>query len=182
VLGEPAWHRPGKWRWLDRLLVPGCGERGAGPPGPIRRVTQHLQAGLLSGHQLDAGWPVGGVGRGQRTLGEQPGLRLGRDVGLVAVALVRAGLAGMARLRVDGGAHPILGNLAGDPPGPRPLARLHILAGNQREQRHRLGLLGGKLDTLHRRQHRQRIVDQPGDQRLPGLGSSQAHTGLPGWS
>ena len=50
-----------------------------------------------------------------------------------------------------------------------PLARLDVLAGDQRQQRDRLALLGGKLDIGHSVEHGQRIVDQPRHQRLGGL-------------
>jgi hypothetical protein len=43
------------------------------------------------------------------------------------------------------------------------------LAGHQRQQRDRLGLLGVKLDLGHCPKHGQRVVDQPRHQRLGGL-------------
>jgi hypothetical protein len=63
----------------------------------------------------------------------------------------------------------VAGDPPGDPEGPRPLARLHVLAGDQRQQRHRLGLPGAQLGVGHRREHGQRVVDQPRYQRLGGL-------------
>src|SRR6266704_3416736 len=117
-------HRRGKRRRLDRLEMLGGPKRRAGLPAAVGRVTQDFQARLLVVEQLDAGRPVCGVRCGQRALGEQPRLRLGRDMGLVAVPPGRAGLAGMARLRVDGGDHPVAGDPPGDPEGPRPLASL----------------------------------------------------------
>jgi hypothetical protein len=74
----------------------------------------------------------------------------------------------MAGLRIDGGDDPVLGDPAGDPPGPGPLARLDVLAGHQRQQRHRLGLLSAQLQVSHRVEHGQRVVDQPRHQRLGG--------------
>jgi hypothetical protein len=132
-------------------------------------VTQYLKARLLTCQQLDPGGPIGGVGGRQRTLGHQPGLGFGGNVALVAVALVGAGLAGVAGLGVDGGEHPILGDLAGDPPGAWPITLFDVLAGHQRQQRDRLGLLSLQLKVGDRRKHRQRVVDQPRHQRLPGL-------------
>jgi hypothetical protein len=49
--------------------------------------------------------------------------------------------------------------------GPRPLARLHVLAGDQHQQR-------------HRREHGQRVVDQPRYQRLLGVGVVPVAVGL----
>ena len=65
----------------------------------------------------------------------------------------------MAGLRIDRGDHPVGGDPAGDPPAFRPLARLHVLAGDQRQQCDRLGLLD--LHVVDHRKHRQRVVDQP---------------------
>jgi hypothetical protein len=75
----------------------------------------------------------------------------------------------MAGLRIDGGDHPVGGDLAGDPPRSRPLAWLDVLAGDQRQQRDRLTLLGAKLDIGHSVEHGQCVVDQPRHQRLGGL-------------
>jgi len=99
-------------------------------------------------------------------------------VALIAVAPLGAGLAGVARLRIDGGDHPILGDLAGDPPGPRPITRFDILAGHQRQQRDRLGLLIVQVDLADRLEHRQRVIHQPRHQRLPGLGVVPGAVGL----
>jgi hypothetical protein len=74
------------------------------------------------------------------------------------------------RLRIDGGDHPVLGDPLGDPPAPGPLARLDVLAGDQGQQRRRLGLLSVQLEVGHCREHRQRVTDQPRHQRLLGLG------------
>ena len=52
---------------------------------------------------------------------------------------------------------------------PRPLAWLDVLAGHQRQQRHRLDLLLLQLLVGDHRQQRQRVVDQPRHQRLSGL-------------
>jgi hypothetical protein len=88
----------------------------------------------------------------------------------------------MAGLGVDDRDHPLGGDLAGDPPASRPLTRLDVLAGDQRQQRHRLGLLLTQLQVGHRVEHGQGVVDQPRHQRLGGLRVIQAHTGLPGRS
>jgi hypothetical protein len=75
----------------------------------------------------------------------------------------------MPGLWVDGGDDPIPRDPAGDPPGSWPRARLDVLAGHQRQQRHRLGLLITQLRIGDRRQRHQRVVDQPRHQRLLGL-------------
>jgi hypothetical protein len=90
-------------------------------------------------------------------------------VALVAVTTCRAGLSGMPGLRVDGGDDPIPGDPTGDLPAPRPLAGLDILAGDQRQQRDRLGLGGVKPDIGQDAEHGQRVIDQPRHQRLGGL-------------
>jgi hypothetical protein len=84
----------------------------------------------------------------------------------------------MAGLGVDGGDHSVLGDPAGDPPRSGPLAGLDVLAGDQRQQRDRLGLLGVKLDIGHCPEHGQRVVDQSRYQRLGGLGVVPGTFGL----
>jgi len=56
------------------------------------------------------------------------------------------------------------------------------LAGDQRQQRHRLGLLIVQVNLGHCPEHGRGVVDQPRHQRLGGLKVVQAHTGLPGRS
>jgi hypothetical protein len=65
----------------------------------------------------------------------------------------------MARLRVDRGDDPIFGDPPGHPPRPWPIARLDVLTGDQRQQRHRLGLLRVQLQVGHSVEHGQRVVD-----------------------
>jgi hypothetical protein len=60
----------------------------------------------------------------------------------------------MAGLRVHGGDHPIRCDPAGDLPASWPLAWLDVLAGDQGQQRDRLGLLAADLDLGHGREHR----------------------------
>jgi len=67
----------------------------------------------------------------------------------------------MPGLRIDRRDHPVGGDPAGDPPASRPLAWLDVLAGDQRQQRDRLALLGAKLDIGHSVEHGQCVVDQP---------------------
>jgi hypothetical protein len=148
VDGEPARHRALERDRLDRLEVAGGTQRRAGLPTAVGRISQHLKARLLTSQQPDPGGSVGRGGGGKRALGHQPGLGLGGDVGLVTVAFVGAGLAGMAGLGVDDGDDPILGDPPGDPPRAGALARLDILAGHQRQQRDRLGLLVAQLQAV----------------------------------
>ena len=70
----------------------------------------------------------------------------------------------------------------GDPQAARPLARLHIVPGDQGEQRDRLGVLAAQLQILDRRQHPQRVVEQAGDQRLALLWVVPVAGGLAGRS
>jgi hypothetical protein len=99
-------------------------------------------------------------------------------VGLVAVTPLCAGLAGMPCLRVDGGDDPVLGNPPCNPPRPGPLAWLDVLAGDQGQQRDRLGLLGVQIHIRHCRQQRQGVVDQSRHQRLGGRGIVPGTVGL----
>jgi hypothetical protein len=90
----------------------------------------------------------------------------------------------MAGIRVDGGDDPILSDLAGDPEAPigpiGALGGLHVLAGDQRQQRDRgLGPLVGRR-VGDRFDQRACVVDQGRHQRVLGLGSSQSIWGLPG--
>jgi hypothetical protein len=101
VDGEPTRQRALQPDRLDRLGVAGRPQGRAGGTRPVAAVAQHLQAGLLTGQQLQAGRPVRGVGGGQRALGHQPRLGLGGEVALGAVAPLGVGVAGMAGLRID---------------------------------------------------------------------------------
>jgi hypothetical protein len=104
-----------------------------------------------------------------------PTFGFGGDVGLGAVTPVRAGLAGMARLRIDGGDHPISCDLASDPPPARPLTRLDILACHQRQQRDRLGLLVIQSHVADRLEHTSASLTSPDTSAWVACGSSQAH-------
>ena len=77
----------------------------------------------------------------------------------------------MPRVRVNGGHHPVAADLAGDPPPPvRPVAalsRLHVLPGDQRQQRHRLRRLLLQISRHECVQDRGRVIDQRRHQRIP---------------
>ena len=109
-------------------------------------------------------------GPGQLLIGDDPGLRVRRQMRPVAVAAGLRRLAGMPGIRVDGADHAILGDLAGDPPPPvgavGALGGLDILPGDQGQQRQRGG--GGliQLRVPERRYQGVGVVDQGGDQRV----------------
>ena len=76
----------------------------------------------------------------------------------------------MPRLRVHCGDHAVFGDLAGDPPPPvRAVAAfggLHVLPGDQRQQRHRGGCPAHRGPALQHRDQRVRVVHQRRDQRV----------------
>ena len=151
VDGEPAGH--------GRAGRPGLDDRGPGPflqggqhgAGAVGGVTEHLhRPGVLvdGGVGTDQVRPDRGVavvrpGRlGQAHLGGQPGVRLDHHMGLEPVPVLPLGLVGVAGIRVHGGDHPLrCGPLRGAPPpigAIGALGGLDVLAGDQRQQRHRL--------------------------------------------
>ena len=79
----------------------------------------------------------------------------------------------MAGVGVDGGDHPIRGHLLGDAPAPvgaiGALDGFHVLAGDQRQQRHRLGGPRTQLLLGQMPQQPVRIADQRIHQLLAGL-------------
>jgi uncharacterized Zn-finger protein len=81
------------------------------------------------------------------------GVGLGGDVGLVAVTLSGAGLAGVPSRGVHGRDHPVCCDSPGDPPRPGPLVWLDVLTGDQRQQRDCLILLGVQLQVGHCGKH-----------------------------
>ena len=115
------------------------------------------------------------VGLGQPHDGGQPGVGFDHQVGLEPVLAAFAGLVGVPGVGVDGRDHPVRCGLPGDPPPAvgaiGALGRFDVLAGDQRQQRDRLGRLpaapGDRLD-VERGQQRERVVDQRGDQLLAG--------------
>ena len=91
---------------------------------------------------------------------------------LVAVLAPRAGLVRVSRLGVDGGDHPVRGHPPGDAPSPvgaiRALGGLDILAGDQRQQRHRLGRSWAQFLLGQVPEQSQRVADQGVDQLVAG--------------
>ena len=80
----------------------------------------------------------------------------------------------VAGIGVDGGDHPIGCHLSGDAPAPvgaiGALHRFHVLAGDQRQQRHRLRRAGTQVLLGRMPQQPVGIADQPVDQPIPGVG------------
>jgi hypothetical protein len=68
------------------------------------------------------------------------------------------------------------------PEGPRPLARLHVLAGDQRQQRHRLDLLGAQLGVATAASTASASLTSPDTNACLASESSQSQSGLPGRS
>jgi hypothetical protein len=148
-------------------------EREARTSRPIGAVGEHLETGLLTVQERDPGLAVVGVGRSEGGGGDDPGLGLDGDVRLVAVAVLRARLVHVARLRVDGRDDPVRGHFAGDPPG-AVLVLFDVLAGDERQQSEGARGLRGFGDVIEGGQDRQRVLHQgvdqlgPGDRVVPG--------------
>jgi hypothetical protein len=110
------------------------------------------------------------AGLGQLLIGDDPGLRVGRQVRPVPVPAGLARLAGVPAIGIMHRDHPVLGDLAGDPPSPvgpvAALGGLHVLPGHQGQQRQRRGGLLIQLHAGERTGHRARVVDQDTDQRV----------------
>jgi hypothetical protein len=111
-------------------------------------------------------------GPGQLLAGDDPGLGVGGQVRAVAVPAGLRRLAGVPGLGVDGGDHPVFGDLAGDPPSPigpvAALGGLDVLPGDQRQQRHRRGGRLGQFRVPDRGHQRVRVVHQGRDQGVLG--------------
>ena len=80
----------------------------------------------------------------------------------------------VAGIGVHGRDHPIAGHLSGDAPAPvgaiRALDRFHVLAGDQGQQRHRLGGAGTQILLGQVAQQPVCVGDQGIDQPIPGVG------------
>ena len=197
VDGEPARHCRPERPWLEERRPFPLVEGGEHVAGGVGGVTEHLDlAGLLvdGGIGGDQVRPDGGVavvrpgGLGQPDFGDQPGVRFDHHVGLEPVPVLLAGLVGVPGVGVDGGDHPVRRGPPGDPPPPvgavGALGRFDVLAGHQRQQRHRFGrlpTLGLDRVEVQSVQQGEGVADQrghqlvtggrvvPRDRRLPGL-------------
>jgi hypothetical protein len=151
----------------------------------LSRAARASPVGAGGGVGVEQGDPDGGVavgragGLAQPGVGDQPGVGFDHDVGFEAVLAAFAGLVGMAGIRVDDRDDPVRGDGARDAPAPvAPIGALggfDVLTGDQRQQRHRLGLLGLEplvpgVARFEPGQHRERVVDQHRDQLVTGLG------------
>ena len=137
--------RDGKGLMTRRWLV---GRQGVtGRPRAIGRVGEDLEPVVLAGHELDTGRAVRGVGRGDLQAGDDAGLGLGGQMGLEPVDPRGRGLVPVAGLGVDGRDDPVLGHLAGDPPGAVGLGWFDVLAGDEGEEPERLVALGRKREV-----------------------------------
>ena len=155
--------------------MPGGGQGRPGRAGAVGRIAEHPHRGVLVVEQCqpDDGFVVvGAAGLGQRAVGDDPGVGFDRDVGFEAVLAAVHRLMGMAGLGIDGGDHPIGGHLLRDLPVPvgaiRALDGFDVLAGDQRQQRHRLG--GPRPEFLLGQMPEQPmgIADQGVDQLIAG--------------
>ena len=152
VDGEPAGDRRAQRPRLDDRGVPGLGERGraahrcrrrnrpAPPPGPVSSAEQRQRRPRRRGCPAPAGL-------GQRAVGDQPGVRLDREVRLEPVLAAVHGLVRVPGLGVDDARSPGPGRPAGRSATARRCRRsldgFDVLPGDQRQQRHRLRRASG---------------------------------------
>jgi hypothetical protein len=113
--------------------------------------------------------PSGGVAGGESLAADQPGHGFDHDVGLVAVAIGAHGLVDVPAVGVDGGDHPVRGSARRDPPAPLAVARLDVLAGDQRQQADRFAGRAIELESVDSGEHDERVVDQSGHELLAGF-------------
>jgi hypothetical protein len=126
-------------------------------PGAVGSVAEDLGAGRLLRDEARRRIGVAGVASRQVGGGDDAGVRLGREMRLVAVTVGVLGLVGMAGLWVDCRDDAVRSGALGDPPGTRPFSWLHVLAGDECEQGHGVFLclveiesevLGGKDELV----------------------------------
>ena len=155
--------------------MPGLGQGTACRIRGVGRVAEDLQACGLAIQQVkgDGGLVMLRPGTGgELGCGDQTGLRLDGDVGLEAFLPVAAGLVDVPGLGIHGGDHPVRHGAPGDAPAPVPaigvLGRLHVLAGDQRQQAHRVRRRLTQLDIGQLGRQPYRITDQTVHQVGPG--------------
>ena len=130
----PGLFLPG--RFLPGRFLPGRFLPGRFLPGRlIVLVEQHVDADCSIG-------VVRARGRGERGVGDDPGVGLGHDVGGVAVLAAGPGFVGVPGVGVHGGDHPVWGDPAGGPPpavgAVRAVGGFDVRSGDQGQQRHRV--------------------------------------------
>src|SRR5258708_9411240 len=91
--------------------------------GRAVRAARSIRRARLGGQELLRHRRVGVLrpgGPGQLLIGDDPGLRVTRDMRPVSVPAGLGGLAGMPGIGIDRRDGPVFGDLAGDPPTPSP--------------------------------------------------------------
>ena len=145
---------------------------------PIGAVAEDLESGVFAGQAASAGLAVGGVSRGEGGGGHEAGLGLDGDVGLVAVAVLRAGLVHVAGFGIDRRDHPVRGHLLGDLPGPV-VVLFDVLAGHQGQQTEGRGGLSLWRSSSKAASRARASLTRPSTSAALATGSSQAMRGLP---
>ena len=129
---------------------------------------------------------VGAVGLGQRTIGDDPGIGFDREMGFEAVLAAVHRLMGMAGLGIHRGDHPVRGHLLRDLPVPvsaiRALDGFDVLAGDQRQQRHRLSSPRPEFLIGQMPQQPVCVANHPSTSTSRAALSFHAIAGLPGSS
>ena len=186
---EPAGHRSTQGRGFDPIPMTRLLQVSAEIPTAVRRIGQHTHRCGLTGQKLRRHCGVvaaDAAGLGQGTVGDDAGIGLDRDVGFEPVLAAVHALMGMTGLGIDRGDHPIRRDSLGDTPPPVGaigiLDRFDILAGDQRQQRHRLGTAGTEFLVGQMTQQPVGIGDQASTNISRALASSQVMVGLPGSS
>ena len=123
--------------------------------------------------------PLAGVIIAASGVGPAFAVGLDRQVGFEAVAILGTGLVHVSGLRVDRGNHPLTSDLAGDPPRPRLVTLLDVLAGDQREQPDEVLLLVIEIDPVKRVEDRERVVHESGDELVASGRVVPRDAGLP---
>jgi hypothetical protein len=138
----------GQWPRLDHRGVTSSSESGRSPD-PYAESARTCTPGSSAEEQVDAGRAVTGVGGGEIAGSDQPGVGFDRDVGFVAVAIVRPGLVHVTGLGIDRRDHPVLGDTLGDPPRAFGSPGFDVLASDQREQTDQLLLVIIESDIVN---------------------------------
>lgn len=128
VEGEPAldgWSQRHRLDDRNHVVVVEVGPKLARPVGG---VAEHFGAFGFAVEQVGCGFGVADVSRGEFHVGDDPGVGLGCEVGLEAVAVGVLGLVDVTRLGVDGRHDPVRRGALGNAPP----ALLRVMAGTER--------------------------------------------------
>lgn len=167
------------------------GDRGEELASAVGRIAENVNLLVTNtGIRRDKFHAAGHVtvhraGRfGQDRCGDQARVGLDDDVVLEPVDLLLPTLVSVAGVPINSGNDPVHRDPTRNFPPPirpiRPVRRLDILPGDQREQRDRLLFLLGQQRPVDTRQQLQRVGDKLGDKFIPGGAVSQAISGFPG--